>query len=128
MATYVLDHLHLRSTDPEAAGDFYVRAFGAILVERQHPGGKLRVVLDLAGTRLFIEAVPGGTAGPPAPPFRGLEHLGLTVDDLDAALADLAAKKIALAAAPSSPRPGVRIAFVAAPDGAQVELIERKAG
>ncbi len=127
MATYALDHLHLRSTDAEAAADFYVRAFGAAIVDRQQPGGRLRVVIDLAGTRLFIEAVPEGTGSPPAPPFRGLEHIGLSVADLDAALADLAAKKIALASGPSSPRPGVRIAFVAAPDGAQVELIERKA-
>jgi hypothetical protein len=28
---------------------------------------------------------------------------------------------------PESPRPGVRIAFVAAPDGTRVELVERRA-
>lgn len=126
MITYGLDHLHLRSTDPEAAAAFYARAFGAAIVDRQHPGGRLRVVVRLVGLTLLIEAVPEGTAGPPAPPFLGLEHLGLSVDDLDAALADLAAKQIPLASGPTSPRPGIRIAFVAAPDGVRVELVERR--
>jgi len=126
MTGFRFDHLHVRSADAEAAADFYVRAFSARIVDRQHPGGRLRVVLDLAGVRLFVEAVPEDSPQPPPPPFRGLEHLGLTVDDLDAVLADLAAKGIALESGPSSPRPGVRIAFVAAPDGARVELIERR--
>jgi catechol 2,3-dioxygenase-like lactoylglutathione lyase family enzyme len=62
----------------------------------------------------------------PTAPYRGLEHLGLAVDDLDAVVSDLADKGIALEAPPSSPRPGVRIAFVKAPDGARVELVERR--
>jgi catechol 2,3-dioxygenase-like lactoylglutathione lyase family enzyme len=70
--------------------------------------------------------VPPGTHAPPAPPFLGLEHLGLAVDDLDAALADLKARGVPLVSGPSEPRPGVRIAFLAMPDGVRVELIERK--
>jgi catechol 2,3-dioxygenase-like lactoylglutathione lyase family enzyme len=127
MAPYRFDHLHLRSPDPEAAAATWTAAFGARETQRLTPNGRLRIVLDLAGVPLFIEQVPEGTAAPPAPPFLGLEHLGLTVEDLDAAIADLAAKGVALVQGPSSPRPGVRIAFFAMPDGVRVELIERRA-
>lgn len=121
-----IDHLHFRSRDAEAAARFYVQAFGARETGRQPVPAGVRIVLDLAGLALFVESVPDGTPAPPAPPFLGTEHLGLAVDDLDAVLADLAAKGIALQSGPSSPRPGVRIAFVAAPDGARVELVERR--
>jgi len=75
---------------------------------------------------LFIEEVPATTAAPPPPPFLGVEHIGLAVDDLDAALADLAAKGVTLLSGPTQARPGVRIAFIEAPDAVRVELIERK--
>ena len=126
MSPYSFDHLHLRSPDPEAAAAFYVSAFDAEIKARMTPGGKLRVVLDLHGVPVFIEQVPPGTHAPPAPPFLGIEHIGLTVQDMDAAVADLAAKGVALLDGPREARPGVRIAFFAAPDGVQVELIERR--
>ncbi len=120
------DHLHLRSTDPEAAVRFYAGMFGATETGRAvQPSGALRVMLDLSGLALFIEGVPEGTGSPPPPPFRGLEHLGLRVDDLDAAAAALKAKGAVFTLEPKEVRPGVRIAFVQAPDGAQVELLQR---
>ena len=85
----------------------------------------LRPTLDLAGLAVFVEEVPEGTGAPPPAPYLGLEHLALVVDDLDAAVADLTAKGATLARPVSTPRPGVRICFVAAPDGSQVELLER---
>ena len=68
---------------------------------------------------------PSPSGSPPPPPFRGLEHLGLRVDDLDAAAAALKAKGAVFTLEPKEVRPGVRIAFVQAPDGAQVELLQR---
>lgn len=126
MNPYRFDHIHLRSPDPEAAAAIWVSAFGARVVSRVQAGANLRLVLDLAGVPLFLEQVPPGTHAAPAPPFLGLEHVGLTVDDLDAAMADLDAKGVVRISGPSQPRPGVRIAFFAAPDGVQVELIERR--
>jgi catechol 2,3-dioxygenase-like lactoylglutathione lyase family enzyme len=127
MEPYRFDHLHLRSPDPEAAAAIWVSAFGATIKARVQAGPWQRIVLDLAGIPLFLEQVAPGTHAPPAPPFLGLEHIGLTVTDLDASLADLAAKGVPLISGPTTPRPGVRIAFFAMPDGVQVELIERQA-
>ncbi|MBU8545941.1 VOC family protein [Roseomonas sp. F4] len=126
MSPYRFDHIHLRSPDPEAAVAVYVSAFGAEIKQRVTPGGRLRIILDLAGVPLFVEEVPADTAAPPAPPFLGIEHIGLGVDDLDAALADLKAKGVPLISGPTEARPGVRIAFLQAPDGVRVELIERR--
>lgn len=127
MAAYGIDHLHLRSADPEAAAGFFRRLFGAEETGRSTPGGRLRIMLRLGGLPLYVEAVPEGTAGPPPWPHRGVEHLGLSVEDLDAALADLRQKGGDVLSGPESPRPGVRIAFLAAPDGTRVELVERRA-
>jgi catechol 2,3-dioxygenase-like lactoylglutathione lyase family enzyme len=126
MSMFRMDHLHLRSIDPEAAARFYVEALGARETGRVPVPAGERIILMLAGQTLFVEQVPAGTAAPPAPPFLGLEHLGLAVDDLDAALDALKAKGVTVASGPSSPRPGIRIAFIAAPDGARIELVERR--
>lgn len=126
MEPYRFDHIHLRSTDPEAAAAVWANAFGATVKARVQAGPWLRLVLDLAGVPVFLEQVAPGTHAPPAPPFLGIEHVGLTVTDLDAAIADLAGKGVPLVSGPSEPRPGVRIAFFAMPDGVRVELIERK--
>lgn len=126
MSTYRFDHIHLRSPDPEAAAATWIAAFGARETNRLHHRGNLRIVLDLCGVPLFIEQVPPETHAPPAPPFLGLEHVGLGTSDLDAAIADLAAKGVPLLSGPAEARPGVRIAFFGAPDGVRVELIERK--
>ncbi len=126
MEPYRFDHIHLRSPDPEAAAQVWTAAFGAEVKGRLQAGPWLRIVLDLAGVTLFLEQVPPETHAPPAPPFLGLEHIGLTVADLDAAIADLAAKGVPLVSGPTTPRPGIRIAFFTMPDGVRVELIERK--
>jgi catechol 2,3-dioxygenase-like lactoylglutathione lyase family enzyme len=126
MAPFRFDHIHLRSPDPEAAAAVWSTAFGARIVSRVQAGPNLRVVLDLAGVTLFLEQVPAGTLAAPAPPYIGVEHVGLLTEDLDAAMAGLEAKGVRRISGPGEPRPGVRIAFYAAPDGVQVELLERR--
>ncbi|MDB5370462.1 MAG: hypothetical protein JWP20_2020 [Roseomonas sp.] len=125
MPTYSFDHIHLRSPDPEAAAGFYVGAFGATIKDRVRNGAALRVVVTLGALTLFIEEVPGSTPAAPLPPHQGLEHIGLQVDDMDAAVAALKAMGVRFNAEPSSPRPGLRIAFLTAPDGVTVEILQR---
>ncbi len=124
---YKPDHIHLRSPDPIAAASFYVDALGAKEVASMDVRGALRIILDLGSMRLFVEQVPATMHRVPEAPFIGIEHLGLAVDDLDAAVADLRARGAIFVVEPREARPGVRIAFFEAPDRVRIELIERKA-
>ena len=125
MTDYKCDHVHLRSLDPEAAAKFYIDMFGAKFVSRMETATAFRVTVNLGGLPLFIDRVPAGTHGPLAPPSLGVEHIGLVVADLDQAAAELMAKGVEFTLKPTSPRPGTKIAFLKAPDGAQVEILER---
>ncbi|GJD78400.1 VOC family protein [Methylobacterium gregans] len=122
--SYSIDHVHLRSRDPVAAAGFYVTVFGAREVDRVGDPVS-RVVLDLGGLRVFIEQAPADIAEAAVPPHRGIEHIGLRVADIDAALADLAARGIPLAIRLTQVNPALRTAFLDGPDGVRIELLER---
>lgn len=124
---YKPDHIHLRSLDAPVAAAFYVDAMGATEVTRMEVNGALRIILDLGGMRLFIEQVPAGTHRAPEPPYVGIEHIGLAVNDLDASVADLRARGVHFVVEPRQARPGVRIAFLDGPDKVRIELIQRDA-
>jgi catechol 2,3-dioxygenase-like lactoylglutathione lyase family enzyme len=125
MAEYRCDHVHLRSADAESAARFYTDMFGAQPVFRRMVDGMLRIALDLSGLTLFIDQVPAGTPTAPRPPFIGIEHICLAVKGLDEAAAELRRKGVAFVVEPRELRPGVRYAFIEAPDGIRLELIDR---
>lgn len=126
MATFTYDHMHLRSPDPERTAAFYERAFGATVV-RSMLDGKPRIDLKLDGTSIFIAKVEPGSAvnPPPATPYQGLDHFGLRVTGIDAVVAELKSKGVEFTMEPTTIRPGVRIAFLRAPEGVSIELLER---
>lgn len=122
------DHIHLRSLDPDAAGRFYVDHLGATLKDRLETDTLLRVMVAFPGLNVLIDRVPEGTTPAASRPHRGLEHFGLKVPDLDAAVAELKANGIAFTLEPVEFRPGLRIAFIRGPDDVSIEILERKAG
>ena len=52
-------------------------------------------------------------------------HIGFRVDDMDAAADELKAKGVNFLQEPTQIRPGVRIAYIEAPDKVRIELCER---
>jgi catechol 2,3-dioxygenase-like lactoylglutathione lyase family enzyme len=127
MPEFRWDHLHLRSPDPEAMAQYYVKVFGATSVNAVETGGAVRVIVSLAGMNLFIEQVTPDTPAPPQPPHLGLEHIGLAITNIDAVCAELKVRGAEFAVEPHSPQPGLRIAFVRAPENVRIELLERSA-
>jgi lactoylglutathione lyase len=129
MAQFAYDHIHLRSPDPEATARYYERMFGAEVV-RTMQQGKPRIDLKLGGVDIFIAPVaPGdGVDPPPATPHQGLDHFGLRVTGIDAVVAELKAKGAVFTREPTTVRPGVRVAFMRAPEGVSIELLDRSAG
>ncbi|WP_457104431.1 VOC family protein [Methylobacterium sp. P5_C11] len=123
---YTCDHLHLRSRDAVKAAAFYVETFGAREVKRVGDDPVQRVVLDLGGLAVFIEQAPAETAPAASTPCLGIEHVGLRVADIEVAMADLTARGVTVRAGITERGPGLRIAFVEGPDGALIEILERK--
>ena len=127
MPSYTYDHIHLRTRDPEATTKYYHEMFGAKIIESVQSDGQSRVDIDLNGLTIFVARVSpeDDIPVPPADPHMGLDHFGLRVDNLDEAAADLKSKGAEFSMEPRDLRPGVRIAFVRAPDDVRIELLER---
>jgi catechol 2,3-dioxygenase-like lactoylglutathione lyase family enzyme len=126
MPNYTWDHIHLRSPDPEATAAWFERMLGAQVI-RTIEQGKPRIDLKLGGAKIFIAPVaPGdGVNAPPATPYQGLDHFGLTVKDIDAVAAEIKAKGVEFTKEPTTIRPGVRICFIRGPQGISIEQLER---
>ncbi len=124
MAAYLFEHIHLRSPDPDATADWFGRMFGAEVI-RSVVGGAPRVDVKLGGMDIFI--APSGTdaGAAPAHPHQGLDHFGLRVPDLAAAVADLKTKGAVFTMEPKLLRPGLHIAFLAGPENVSIELLQR---
>jgi catechol 2,3-dioxygenase-like lactoylglutathione lyase family enzyme len=122
---YVYDHLHLRSRDAVAAARFYGEVLGAREAAREGGETPSRIVLELGGVTVFIEQAPEGTGPAAVPPNLGIEHIGLRVEDIEATVADLAARGIPLVSGITDVRPGLRIAFFEGPDGVRIEVLQR---
>lgn len=128
MSTFVYDHIHLRSPDPEATARYYERMFGAEIVRTPQSNGTTRIDLKLGGADIFIAPVaPGsGVNPPPTTPYQGLDHFGLRVKNIEAVVADLKAKGAEFTMELNEFRPGTHICFVRGPEGVSIEVLERK--
>jgi lactoylglutathione lyase len=124
MANYTWDHVHLKTPNPEEMAQWFEKMLGAEVV-RTMQQGKPRIDLKLGGANIFIAESDGHNA-PPQIPYRGLEHFGLTVNDIDAVAAELKAKGCEFTKEPTTARPGVRICFIRGPQGISIEILERK--
>jgi catechol 2,3-dioxygenase-like lactoylglutathione lyase family enzyme len=126
MAKFGWDHIHLRSPDPEATAKWYERMLDAEVI-RTMQQGKPRIDLKIGGANIFLAQVsPGdGVNPPPVTPYQGLDHFGLVVSGIDAIVADLKAKGVEFTREPTTVRPGTRVAFLRAPQGVSIELLDR---
>jgi lactoylglutathione lyase len=124
---YTYDHMHLRSHDPKATAQYYHRMFDARIIESVQSDGRPRIDLDLNGLTIFIAQVPPEAELPSAPaePYLGLDHFGLRVDNMEEAAAELKRRGAVFMLEPRTIRPGVKIAFIQAPDNVRIELLER---
>ena len=128
MQSYRVDHLHLISPDIKRTKNWYCDVFGGkVTFEGQFKGNKVYYV-DLNGFNIIlIERLPDEQPLPATIQSReGLDHFGLAVQDMDAAVRELKGKGLKFVVEPTQVRPGLRIAYVEAPDKVRIELSERK--
>ena len=133
MRDYRFDHIHLRSSDPETTARYFETMFNAEVTRGVHPPGtlypgQLRISFRLGGQKILIAPKHPDDPMTPAPrfPYYGVEHIGLTVDDVDAAVAELRAKGAEIAIGPLTRDPGTRLAFIRGPDAVMVELVQQR--
>jgi catechol 2,3-dioxygenase-like lactoylglutathione lyase family enzyme len=125
MPAFTFDHIHLRSPDPDATAAFYETMFGAEIIHTLQ-NGAVRVDMKVGGLDIFIlNSPPGKAADAPSSPYLGLDHIGLSVKNIDAVVAELKAKGAVFTMEPNTIRPGVRIAFLRGPENVSIELLER---
>ncbi|TPQ36914.1 glyoxalase [Bradyrhizobium guangdongense] len=122
MPVVTWDHVHLRSPDPETTAAWLQDVLGGEIV--RGPG---RIDVKLGGANIFIAPLEAGKPmNPPPPhPHQGLDHIGLTVKDIDAVAAEIKAKGVEFTREPTTIRPGVRVCFIRGPENISVELLER---
>ena len=125
---YEFDHVHLKSSDPGATADWYVKAFnfkilsdavrvyGDRFIRCQTPDG---IAVNISAARTD-ESLGDGDANA----HWGLEHFGVKVDDMAAEIDRLTGLGATLLEGPIDVPDGPRIAFIKAPVDVRIELLQ----
>jgi len=124
MVTYKQDHTHITSPDPDKTVEFYTQVMGAKLIKDQESSGLRLIDLNLGGIPIRISRNTGADKAWKGLRF-GLHHLGLTVDNMEEFVARMKSKGVEFVVEPFQPRPGVKLAFIKAPDNVLFEIIEQ---
>jgi lactoylglutathione lyase len=125
-AVQKLLHTRMRVNDLARTVKFYTEALG-LRVSRQHtsPRGAQLVFLTTPNSEEEIELCQMPSGAPSVQVQPDLVHLAFAVDDLAAFATAAAAKGYPLSDGPTRTGSGSVIAFLDAPEGYEVELIER---
>lgn len=125
---YAFNHVHLKAPDPEKTANWYVKAFnfkivsdtvrlwGDRFIRCETPDG---IVVNISGARTN-ERMGSGDASA----HWGLEHFGITIDDMDTEIKRLTEMGARLLEGPIDVPNGPRIAFIQAPDDVRIELLQ----
>lgn len=126
MAVKKLLHTRYRVNDIERSVKFYQDALG-LSVSRRHtsPRGAQLVFLATPNSDEEIELCQMPAGAEPVQVQSDLTHLAFEVDDLKAFAGELQKKGYALSDGPTVTGSGSLIAFIDAPEGYEVELIQR---
>ena len=121
-------HTRMRVSDMEQTVAFYTNVLGLEVLERKvSPRGSHLAFLKVPNSEELIEL----TSFPPSGPVKvqeDLVHLAFQVESLDDTIASLNAKGVKVTDGPTQTSSGSRFIFIDAPDGYEVELIERPPG
>lgn len=126
MSVKKLLHTRMRVNDIARSVKFYEQALG-LAVSRSHtsPRGAQLVFLSTPNSDEEIELCQMPAGAPPVQVQSDLMHLAFEVDDLMAFAAELKKKGFALSDGPTKTSSGSVIGFIDAPEGYEVELIQK---
>lgn len=128
MQVQKLLHTRMRVSDIEETIRFYTEVLGLEVVDRKtSPRGSHLAFLGVPNSDELIELC----SFPPSGPVRvqeDLVHLAFEVRNLDDTVKALETKGIRITDGPTQSSSGSRFIFIDAPDGYEIELIERPPG
>ena len=121
-------HTRMRVSDMDQTIKFYTDVLGLEVLERKtSPRGSHLAFLKVPNSEELIELC----SFPPSGPVKvqeDLVHLAFEVENLDETIRTLDAKHIKITDGPTRSSSGSRFIFIDAPDGYEIELIERPPG
>lgn len=121
-------HTRMRVSDLDETIRFYTTVLGLEVIQRKtSPRGSQLAFLKVPSSDELIEL----TSFPPSGPVRvqeDLVHLAFQVESLDETIASLTMQGVKITDGPTKSSSGSRFIFIDAPDGYEIELIERPAG
>ena len=121
-------HTRMRVSDMDQTIRFYIEVLGLEVLERKtSPRGSHLAFLKVPNSDELIELC----SFPPSGPVKvqeDLVHLAFQVQSLDDTIQSLKAKGIRITDGPTASSSGSRFIFIDAPDGYEIELIERPPG
>ncbi len=128
MKVIKLLHTRMRVSNLDQTIQFYTSLLGLEVIERKtSPRGSQLAFLKVPNSDELIEL----TSFPPSGPVKvqeDLVHLAFLVESLDDTIASLNAMGVKVTDGPTQTSSGSRFIFIDAPDGYEVELIERPVG
>lgn len=123
---YQFHHVHIICKDLEQMISFFTDAIGAELIARRKFGTADGASLDIQGTtvNLRVSREDEEMVGDASQTSYGYDHIGLEVDDVDAAYRDLTQRGYTFFIPPRD-TPNSRIAFFKGPEDITIELIQK---
>ena len=121
-------HTRMRVSDMDQTVNFYTNVLGLEVLERKvSPRGSHLAFLKVPNSEELIELCSFPSSGPVIVQ-EDLIHLAFQVENLDDTIEQLGTKQIRITDGPTTTSSGSRFIFIDAPDGYEVELIERPPG
>lgn len=120
---FKVNHLHLKTPDPEKTASFYVDYVGATIAsERAGPDGRKSFRLDLHGVSLNVtDFLPEQELEQ----HYGLEHIAIDTDDFPAEVAKIKTAGIKILEERTLPD-GRKVCFFQGPEGVRLEFLEMR--
>jgi catechol 2,3-dioxygenase-like lactoylglutathione lyase family enzyme len=124
--TFRFHHVHILCKDLEKMIGFFTEALEAHLVRRKKFGTADGASLDLQGTTVNLRVARSDerVEGDASRTVYGYNHIGLEVDDIEAAHTDLSGRGYSFFMPPTD-IPDLRIAFFRGPEEIVIELVQR---
>jgi catechol 2,3-dioxygenase-like lactoylglutathione lyase family enzyme len=124
---FEFDHVHMVCRDVDTMVDFFERVFGAERIS-YNPDfkGAPSAVVRLGSMRVLVRGLrPGETPDAVAPArVQGLDHFGISVDDVEEAAIWLKARGAEFTVEPTQGGMGGRmISFVRGPENIDIEIV-----